>query len=238
MHSGKTISLKTILWRVMTHPLMQDLTYDDAAMYATEAIGLIGSALSFNNKIKYRIPIVNYKGRLPDNLINIRGVRTSDNYNVLTYASDIYIQDHCRDDFKEKCNYSGDLTYEVSQNVITTSFKEGKVDISYKALPVDKDGYPLIQNNPKNIEAIRYHIMNAYLEPLYHIGKITDKAYQDISQKRDWYVGAAQTSMQLQGIDHLETTMRSINRLLTSNDLGHPKGFKNLSSKENYGNNE
>lgn len=232
MHNGKTISLKNILWKVMRHPLVTDLNYDDAAMFATEAIELIGAPLNYENKITDPpIKITNYKGKLPDNLVNIRGVKMLNSNIALTYSTDIYHSDTCNNDFGVSCTYSKDFSYTVESGVIKTSFRNDDVIISYTSLPVDDEGYPLVPDNIKVKMAIEYYILNRFLEPLYDVGKITDKAFQRIEQKKMWYMGAANSSSQLAGMDHLESTMNAVNRLLINN-RAHSEGFKNLNKKE------
>ena len=231
MQNGKTVSLQEILWRVATHPLMKDLNQDDAAMYAIEAIKLIGSPLIFVNKLTNPpIVIKGHKALLPDDLVQIRGVKDADSSIAYRYSSDIYHADSCEEDFGA-CQYSDDYTYLIQSNVITTSTEKGRIIISYQALDVDEDGYPLISDNQKVREAVRYHIMYSHLEGLYDIGKITDRAFQRIEQNAQWYMGAAQSSSVLQGMDHLETTMNAINRLLINN-TAHSRGYRHLSKKE------
>lgn len=234
MNNGRLISLKNIMWRVSTHPLMGDMNINDAAMYALEAIRLIGAPTSFENKLR-TVSISEYKGRVPKDLINLRGMKHIQSNKVINYASDIYHGNHCLDDFKDGCDMNSNLTYSMESEVIKTSFKEGDILISYKSLATDDDGFPMIQDNPQNVQAIRYHIMYSHLEPFYDIGKISDKAFNRISQNRDWYIGAAQSSMVLSNIDHLETTMRAINRLIVPDDM-HSDGFKDFLLRDNLTN--
>lgn len=229
MNSGKSISLKEILWRVKLHPLMSDLTYDDAALYAIEAIRLIGAPVSFSRNIK-ELSVVNHKARLPESLIEIRGIKDFYSNVAYSYASDIYMGDNCNEDFNCECIKDSNFSYTYEQGILKTSIKNTKVLLSYKSLPVDEEGYPLINDNQANQNAIRYHILYSHLEPLYDIGKVTDKAFNRISQNRDWYIGAASSSMQLNNLDHLETTMNAINRLLI-NTTAHSQGFSTLSFK-------
>ena len=77
MITGRTISIGNILWKVLKQPIVQDLKYEDAAEYAIEYLRLIGAALSFEDKV-IRIKLSNYKGVLPPNLINLRGIAYSD----------------------------------------------------------------------------------------------------------------------------------------------------------------
>ena len=50
MDNGLNTSLGSIIWRVLKNKLAADLTYDDAAEYALEALKLIGAPLVYQNK--------------------------------------------------------------------------------------------------------------------------------------------------------------------------------------------
>ena len=63
------------------------------------------------------------------------------------------------------------------------------------------------------------------------MGKITDKAFHYIEQKRHFYMGGADTSMKLAGIDHLESIMNTINRLII-NTNAHNDFYKGSGAKE------
>lgn len=231
MYNGKTVSLKEIMWRVSAHPLMKDIMYEDAAMYAVEALRILNVSLLNENKLTNPpIKIVDHKGRLPSDLVLIRGVKELGTNIAFRYSTDIYHADSCSEDFGA-CEYRDDYTYIVQSDVIITSKKECKVIMSYQALSVDEEGYPLIPDNQATREAIRYYIMYSHLEPLYDIGVVTDRAFQRIEQNYLWYMGAAQSSNVMQGLDHMESTMNALNKLII-NTTEHSRGFRTLNKKE------
>ena len=237
MYNGTTTSLKSVLWKIMNHPLAVDLSYDLAAEYAVEGIKLIGAPLSLVNKVSNPpIKIENYKGALPINMVDLKGIRAMDNIDAsesnkyaMTKATDSF---HNRSDCGEdsKCLNSG-LTYTAENGVIQTSFSKGYVEVSYTSLPIDEDGFPLIPNNQKVLLAIEFYILERFLFPIWTIGKITDKAYQAVAQKKDWYMGAANTNTQIQSYDHVESIMNGINRILI-NSNAHSNFFKGVGTKE------
>lgn len=235
MYTGKVVSLKEILWKVTR--IAPEITYEDAAEYAIEAIRLVGAPLSYQNKVTKHIEVINNKAAMPDyNYVEIRGIRKIEdieNYEykwaTLTHATDIY---HGSEDCVIKDNDSpSEYTYTIRDGVIQTSFTNGYIQVSYKALMTDDEGYPLIHDNQKNKFAIEFFILWRHMFPLYLAGKITDKAFHTIEQQKLFYMGAANTSMALQGIDHLESTMNTINRLIIRTEA-HKHAFKEDSLKE------
>lgn len=235
MYTGNTISLKSILWKVKTFPNMTELLYEDAVMYAAQALKLLQTPLIYIDKVSNPIKIVNNKAALPDNVVNVKGLRIINDLNnyenqafPLTYSTNTFQgSTNCIDEN----NCPTEFTYTIQSGVIKTSFKDGYVQVAYQSLPVDEEGYPLIPDNEKVILAIEYFIRYSHLEPLWEIGKITDKVFNRIEQRKCWYMGAAQTSTLIANIDHVETIFNTINRLLIGNH-GHKVSFRNAGTKE------
>ena len=63
------------------------------------------------------------------------------------------------------------------------------------------------------------------------MGKIQDKVFSYIEQKRHFYLGQAENSMRLQGMDHLESMMNALNRIII-NDQAHENFYKKFGEKE------
>lgn len=232
MITGKTISVGNILWKVLKQPIVQDLKYEDAAEYAVEYLRLIGTPLSFEDGVK-RLKLNNYKAFLPSNLIQLNGVEYAScdcgGGVAMRYASNIYHIDIKND--RNCSDSSEEYTYIAQNNILTTSMKNGWVNISFKAISVDEFGYPLIPDNESFKLGLEYYIIHRTLEGLWSMGKITDKVFQYYEQKRHYYSAQATNSMTIQNIDHLETMMNSINRMIV--DVNPQKTFyKNFGVKE------
>lgn len=223
-YNGRTTSVSEILWRVLRNNLAQDLSLDQASEFALEFIRLIGAPLAFIDKVE-EIQIENYKGLLPDNLIEIRGIRS--NGRALRYATNLY---HNVLD-SEASDYNREFTYTVQNCILTTSFRKGCVEISYKALSVDELGYPLIPDNESYKMGLEYYILYRHIEPLWSMGKIPDKVFQYYGQQRDWYLGQASSSLVVANGDHLQSIMNGINRLII-NTQAYDNFYKNYGERE------
>jgi hypothetical protein len=239
MYNGNTISLKRVLWKVMNSAFMQDLSYEGAAELALEAIRLIGAPLSYENKVtRPLLKIIDHKASLPSNLILIRGARafTGNDENEgqgipMTTATDIYHQKAGCYETDTNCDLGFEVTYEVKSGVITTSFKDGYVEVAYQAIATDDDGFPLIPDNQDFILAIEYYIRYRVMESLWEAGKVADKVFNRVDQQKCWYMGAAQSDMQFSNMDHVEATMNSINRLII-NSSAQRNFFKFMGKNE------
>lgn len=230
MVNGKFVSVGDIIWRVMRNPLTQDLSYEQAAEFAIEFIRLVGAPLSFEDNVK-TLELVEHKAYLPTNIITIRGVRYSgcdgcEDPIAMRYATDIYHKNHDNNVYSPK-----EYTYVVQNCVLIASEKEGFIEIAYKSIVVDDKGFPMIPDNESYKMGLEYYILDRYLEPLWMMGKIQDKVFNYIRQERMWFLGQADNSMKLQGIDHLESMMNALNRIIIQ-DQSHETFYKNFGQKE------
>lgn len=246
-------SLGSVIWKIMKHPLCSELTYEECAEYALEFIKLLGAPVAYINNIE-RLELTNYKAELPCNILYINGVRYFNinedtlNYNhgsiAMRESTNIYHYDPL--EFKNNNNnYINDdnlseaaslynvneFTYSIQKGIIFTSKCDGIIEIAYKGIAVDEDGYPMIPDNEKVSLGMEYYIMSRYLEPLYLVGKITDKAFEYIQQKRYFYMPSAVNALQMPDVDGMESLMNSLNRLIIPTN-NHKNFFKNSGQKE------
>ena len=230
--NGKLVSMGTILWRVLRQPAAEGLTYEQASEFALEFIRLINAPLTFIDVVTHPLELSEYKLDLPPNLINIRGVQyvgeTGESDGIMMrYATDIYHVDMKNNTEEEHSEY----TYVTQGCMLTASKRKGSIKISYKSIAIDEDGYPLIPDNESFKMGLEYYILHRFLEPLWIMGKIQDKVFSYIEQKRHWYLGQASSSSIIQSPDHLESIMNGLNRLIV-NTSAFDNGYKNFGEKE------
>lgn len=231
----------------MKNPLASELTYEEAAEYALEFLKLLGAPAAYEAKL-YTAELVNHKAEIPCDLLKIDGVRYLDSSDPTTASATRFIAMreatnayHYSDDehlseqdteFDLRGNHRrSEFTYKVQRGIIFTSMKDGCIEMAYKAISTDEDGFPLIPDNEKVAIAMEYYILTRYLEPLYLMGKITDKAFEYIQQKRYFYMPSAFTSLQMPNEDMMESMMNGINRLIVS-PSAHANFYKKLGEKE------
>lgn len=224
--NGKYKSLGYVIWRILKNPLCAELTQDEAAEYALEFIRIIGAPLTYLDKVQ-ELELNDYRAELPCDLIHLKGVEYN---NCNNFASGLALR-YASDNFHVDNKSSLEATYTLQKGYIVTSIEDGYIRIAYKAVALDEDGYPLIPDEEKVLLAVEYFILHRYLEPFWMMGKITDKVFQYIRQQRDWYVGAADSTMRAITPDQYETMVNGINRLIRSN-TAHSVSFRNLGEKE------
>jgi hypothetical protein len=238
MYNGKTLSLSSIVWKVMKNPMASDLSYEEAAEFSLEFIRLIGAPLVFSDIISKPIELNMYKAKVPDNLLYVKGIKyicgdcddnSFDTAIALTHATDIYHSGSMPNGVVSQ--FQG-YTYVIDKGIVKTSLEDGYIVISYKGLAVDENGYPLIPDDEPFKIGLEYYILHRYLEPMYLMGKITDKAFGYIEQKRHFYTARANNSLQMPDVDHMESIMNGLNRIII-NDTAQKNFFRTYGSKEN-----
>lgn len=244
MYNGKTVSLGNIVWKAMKYPLANDLTYEEAAEFALEFIRLMGAPLIYSDVVSKPIELNQYKAKLPENLLYLKGVRyicddcdlSIPNEGIaMKYATDIYhnglMSDNCINNNIDDRDELQGYTYMINKGILTSSIENGFILLSYKEIATDEDGFPLVPDNEQFKLGLEYYILHRYMEPMWVAGKIPDKVFSYIEQKRHWYYSSAHTSLQMPSIDQMESIMNGINRIVI-NSTAQQDFFRRYGEKE------
>lgn len=221
------ISLHEVLDNILDHPLLRDTSFERAVNHAVHFIRIVGMPKGFNEKTDL-VEIDNYRGVLPCDLESIIQVRTHSecgNANkVFRYSTDSFHMSPDKGD-------SYDLTYKVQGGVIFTSMKEGTIEIAYRAIPVDSEGYPMIPDNSSFIRALELYIKKQAFTVLFDLGKITPQVYNNVLQEYSWAVGQAQSDLVRPSMDELQSLTAMWNTLIPR-VTSHSSGFINEGVQE------
>ena len=178
------IRLHEVLSRALRHPLLQDISLEAAAQYAVDFIHAVGTPDIFENR-EAEIEIHNYRGKLPCDIIAINQVMDLNTHTCMRAMTDTFLPTD-----NHSCpygNHYGELTFKTQNTIIYTSMKEGKIKISYKAIPIDEDGFPLLIDNPTYLKALELYIKKEEFTILFDTGKIQagvmNKAESDYAWK-------------------------------------------------------
>ena len=218
--------------KLTRHPLMQDIPFETVIDYAVDFIRIVGTPPSFIDKTAI-IDIHNYRGELPCDFYEMTQVRL---------ACD---KDHRVDDLAPTFRYTtdsfhmspnkphvSDLTYKLQGNCIFTApLEEGQIEIAYRAMPIDDEGYPMIPDNSAFSRALEMYIKKQWFTIQYDMGKISQAVMAKTDQDYAWAVGQAQTDLIRPSIDQMESISNMWNTLIPRAQE-HRKGFIHNGSKE------
>lgn len=209
------------------HPLLRDIPFDIVVGYVGEFIGIVGTPPSFEEKTEI-IKINDYRGILPCDyfdVIQIRMVYNDEGGKAFRYSTDSFHSST----LKKK---PSDFTYKIQGSCIITSVRDCTIELAYKAIPVDDDGYPLLPDNDAFIRAVKLYIKMQWFTELFEQGKITMQVLDNTQRQYAWAVGQAQTDLIRPTIDQMEAISNMWNKFLPDVNKDHDTGYIHEGAKE------
>lgn len=223
------ISIKEILSRLLRHPLLQDLTLEQVVQHTIDFIGIFGLPKMYLDKEEV-LHIEDFRAPLPCDLISINQVKDCKSGTCLRSMTDNFMP---REYYDKNVGYKvpQELTFKTQGQVLYVSFKTGDVSISYKSIPVDKDGFPLLIDNPVFLKTLEAYIKREVFTILFDMSKIQAAVLQNAQQQYAWLAGTLQSEFTIPSISEMESIKRSwctlIQRTSSFND-----GFRNNGNQE------
>lgn len=219
------VSIKEIVSRVLRHPLLQKVDLETAIQHTIDFIGIVGLPKFYQDK-DAKIHIHDYKGLMPCDLIAINLVKHRGR--TVRSMTDVYFPKdrRCHQHYQ-----SNEETFKTQHNIIYTSFKDGDIEISYKAIPVDDEGYPLLPDNATFLKALEEYIKLEVFTVLYECNKITLQALQNQQTRYYWRVGQVTSEFTIPSISEMESITRMFNTLIPR-QTEFDNGFKSLGDRE------
>lgn len=230
------ISIKQIADDLLEHPMLKDLNFERIINHTIHFMRKVGAPKSFIEKVA-ELQIDDYRALLPCDFYKM--IQVKNNKGVYRYTSDSFHLEkptlHNHERYINECHHPkhnhDEFTYKIQGNVIFTSNKKGKLTISYLALPLDENGFPLIKDNSPYIEALQAYIKEKQFTILFDQGKINIQILENAKREYAWAVGQAQTSLIMPSIDEMESITNMLTTLIPK-VTQHSKGMKYLGTKE------
>lgn len=223
------INIREALSRVLRHPLLQDMTLEQAVQYTIDFIGIFGLSKLYQDKEEV-LHIEDYRCLLPCDLISINQIKECKTGVCLRSMTDNFMP---REHYDKSAGYKipQELSFKTQGQVLYVSFKTGDVSVSYKAIPVDKDGFPLLIDNPVFLKALEAYIKREVFTILFDMGKIAPVVLQNTQQQYAWLAGQLQSEFTIPSISEMESIKRSWCTLLQRTSEFN-NGFKNNGDQE------
>lgn len=180
------ISIKQILDDLLAHPLLRDLSLERALDHAIHFMRIVGMPKMFLEKV-VKVPLREYRAQLPDDYYNIIQVREANSNITLQHTIDSH---HMGNDKNSLAP-----SYRIQGNIIYSSLRDKELEVSYKALPIDEEGFPMLPDNSSFIKALELYIKKQYFTVLFDMGKITGQVLNNTQQEYAWYVGQCQSDL-------------------------------------------
>lgn len=220
-------SIQDVMDELYMHPMLQNIPLESVIRYSIHFMRIMGVPDMFENKVE-KICIKNYKGELPCDFYEMIQVRNHKmgctGEGVYRYTTDTF---HLSKDHERVV----DLTYKIQNNIIFTSTKCDPIEISYMAIPVDCDGYPLIPDNSSYIRALKAYIKKEWFTVLFDLGKARPEVLKNAQQEYAWAAGDCQTEFNRLTLDKAESFYNNWSQLIVKANE-HKKHFEGSGRKE------
>ena len=122
-------------------------------------------------------------------------------------------------------------SFKTQGRVIYTSFPEGQIEISYKAIPVDENGFPLLIDDETYLAALEAYIKMKVFTVKFDTGKIGLNVLQNAQKDYGILAKELQMSYLTPSVSEMESISRSLTHLV-ARTMQFDNGFKNLGSRE------
>lgn len=217
------VSLKTVLDKVMIHPLLVDLSFETAVLYTLEFLRIVGVPRIFEDRFK-TLEVKDYRAVLPCDLLDIIQVKEHCSAYALKATTDTFYQD-------DRGPAPYEYTFKVQGDILYTNMKEGALDIAYKAIVTDEEGYPMIPDDSTFIRALEQYIKKQWFTILFDMGRIQPAVLQNAQQEYAFYVAQAQNKLVMPTLSEMESLSNMWTSLLhKTNEF--KTGFKTTGAKE------
>lgn len=222
-------NIRQILDRLKRHPLLQNLTLEQVISHLVTFIGIFGMPELYLNKESV-LHIEEFRAILPCDLVSINQVKECKTGICLRSMTDNFMPREHHDKY-EGHKRPQEFTFKTQGRVIYTSFKSGDIMVSYKSVPIDKDGFPLLIDNPVFMRALELYIKMEEFTTLFDMGKISPAVLQNTQQQYAWSAGQLQSEFTIPSQSEMESISRMWNTLIQRTSE-FDNGFSSLGNKE------
>jgi hypothetical protein len=250
-------SIKRVIAKVLTDNDIQEETIrvSDMIEWAAEALERIGAFPELDTKVSGKggdplIPVVDYRADLPQGLHSIiqaaYAVEEEGPFYPMRKSSgsfdsvrgDTIIVDgtdpnnivYGTEEEKKQTSFTHDIVYTTIPGYINTNMREGHIMLSYRTIPLDGDGYPMVPDDPGFIDALYWYITMKLLYPKWVLGTVKDAAYQNARSSWNYYSKQAYGNSMMPDGDMLESIKNTWNRLIP--ELGDNNNFFSTTGQE------
>ena len=226
----RTTNIRTILDKVMRHPLMKNIPFETVIDYTVEFVEIMGTPGLYVEKTA-KVKIDDWRGELPCDFHSMIQVRVAADGRhpsaglAYRYSGDSF---HMSPD-----KNMGDTsrTYKTQGGCIFTSTRDVTVEIAYNAFAVDDEGLPLLPDNASFLRGLENYIKVKWFTILFDSGEISYQVLDNAQREYAWAAGDTQSEFSRLDLDKAETLSNAFNTLLPHSRM-HMNGFHEEGSKE------
>lgn len=222
----KYTSIQRVLDDLLEDAHMENLTLEQVIKYTVRFINKHGYPRFYQDK-QAEVEIHQFRGVLPCDLINIIQVKDCKSGLCMRSMTDTFTPD----EEPLRPTIPHEASWKTQGTIIYTSFPEGKVEIAYKATPVDDDGFPMLIDNESYLDALEAYISMKVIRNKFRQGKIPAAVYQDAQQEYAVAAREFMTEMTTPSYSEMESMTRYFNSLIPRLHE-FERGFRHLGDRQ------
>lgn len=232
------IRLQVLLDRILRHPLLQGCTLESVVQHVIDFITIFGIPQIFEDK-EVVVEIKNFRGKLPCDLISINQVKDLKSGICLRSMTDTFNPNHKQDVRYGSggLRFAEEMTFKTQNTIIFTSFEHGDIVISYKAIPVDEEGFPLLIDDALYLKTLELYVKKEMFTILFDCGKITPQVLANTQSEYSWKAGQLQSAFLIPSESEMESLKNSWCTLL-QRTTDFDNGWRQLGNREYIKNQE
>lgn len=239
-------SIRRVLDNIHDHPMLADVTLEQAVRYVIRFIGIFGMPKMYEDK-EEDVSIHQFRGILPCDLISIIQVKDGCNGICLRSMTDSFTPGAHKPPRKLEptlhprhfhapyipplAHGHGEPAFKTRGRIIFTSFPEGVVRIAYKAIPVDEDGFPLLIDNENYLAALEAYIKKQVFTVKFDQGKIAAGVLQNAQSDYAWLAGQLNSEFTIPSASEMQSITNAVTSLIPRMSEFY-RGFKHLGDRE------
>jgi len=229
------VSLGEIMYNLLKNPSLRAVNKSDVVNHLKDFINLVGAPGLHEDK-NITLDIYDFRAQVPTDFINTTVVRkiiiNSEEPRPITMGHNT---DQFFNTYKAQSDNGSTIdllyTFKVVGDFIYVDFKEGQIELAYKAFRVDEEGLPLINAGTAFRIAAEWYIKKQYYMVLWEQGLLPDKVLQYTDQQYAWHVGQAHSELNIPDPIEAEAIGNAIVRLIPLID-NRESNYKYDSQKE------
>ncbi len=197
----KLISINVVLRKVVKDLGIDDkeLYIDDFIEWIAEGLQYIGSYYQYCEK-EVSIDITDYKGELPCDFHSL--IRIHDRVDNKVDSFNKNLIGTTTTTLNKNSHTSRD--YNITNNVITTSYQTGVVYVQYLGIPLDEEGFPMIPDNINYLDALMWKCAYQLSIKGYVFKSTQLNNFQYVESKWHRYCQQARANINMPDADTLE----------------------------------
>ena len=232
-------SIRRVLEDLIEDAHMENLTLEQVVRHAIRFIGKHGFPRFYQDKV-IDLDIHEFRGLLPCDLISIQQVKDIKSGICMRAMTDNFPEGMLNPDSNERRLHPErvglnvmrpELSFKTQGRIIYTNFPEGQIQIAYKSIPLDEDGFPLLIDNENYLDALEAYIAMKVLRNKFRQGKVPAAVYQDAQQEYGFAAASLQVEFNTPSVSEMQSITNMFNSLIPRVSEFY-NGFQNLGDRE------